>query len=222
MAFIRAQVRWRNDTAAAADDAVNTFHWATNNVGTLAQESSDIVGLLATWVVAVDGLLSENLVTPATITTYDLEDPMPRSPIESTDVAITPGAGSQPNQLAIIARYKCDNVSGVPRARLRGRHYLGPLSATWTDSTGDVVLSSTTINAVGNAYQPLFPPSVGVASGSTLAWSLFSRATYNDTAGSEAVKLAAAFDTVTSVIIPSRLGTQRRRVVRNTATTVFT
>lgn len=220
MGFYRAMSRIPNDTGAGADAVVNTFHFATDDVGSVAEEAEDVWSLVGAWLLAVDGFLSENLSPTATVTVYNLEDSEPRVPVFEDDVALTLGTSQTANQLALVMRYRANYTSGVPRARRRGRLFIGPLSAAGVDDTGDMKPSPSQIAVVATAGAALHLTTPGAISGSTIAWSVFSRAIYNDTPGTTAAKLAAAFSTVVEVSVPNRFGTQRRRVTEVTSTTV--
>lgn len=220
MSFYRAQSRIPNDTGQAADQVVNTFHFATNDVGSKVEEAEDIWGQVGNWLLAVDGFLSENLATPATVTVYDLEDAEPRVPVYEDTVALTLGSSSAANQVALVMRYRANYTSGVARARRRGRLFIGPLSTDAFDGVGDNTPSASQTSLIAAAGAALGPTITGVTSGSTISWSVFSRAIFADTPGSVATKLAAAFSTVVECSVPNRFGTQRRRSTEVTAVTV--
>jgi hypothetical protein len=89
--------------------------------------------------------------TVATVTTYDMADPEPRSPLDISTFNIAPAAGTaHPSDVSICLSYRADYPSGANRARRRGRIYLGPLlAATGTTITGQGLrVSATAIAAI--------------------------------------------------------------------------
>jgi len=223
MSFYRTMVRIPNDTTADEDEVVLTFHFATDDTGTVTQEVTDIHGAVGGFMTGIDQILSANLENPATIQTYNLEDPEPRVPILPTPLTLTLGTAEGANQLAVVLRLQAQPTSGVARARRRGRLYIGPLSLnSFTAGVGDVVLVPSQVTACETAVASLLPTVPPISSGSIIQWSVFSRAEYNDTSGSEAAKLAAGFATIISASVPNRYGVQRRRAAAVTSVTDIT
>jgi len=222
MAFYRGMIRYANDTGLDADASVSTFHFATNETGTIEEEATDIGDALGTWATSVDGIMSANVGTSALITVYNLEDPTPRVPVFEDTATITPGAGFINNQVALVVRYRANYTSGVARARRRGRVFVGPLAAIGDDSTGDMSPSATQIAAAGVAVDTLLPAVAAGISGSIIEWQVFSRAIFDETSGSLATKYAAAMSSVVEASVPNRFGTQRRRVVQVTSVSDIT
>lgn len=228
MAFIRTQVELDRDTGLSADKTVLTFHWITDEVGTLEQEVADIDAALDTWIQAVDGLLSAELSGVGRYLHYDLEEAPPRVPaFESDAPALTPATTALPSQMSFVVRYNAQYVSGTNRQRLRGRQYLGPIGSNTTDSTGERTVDAGNATTIGNAYAALIGPLTATNSGSSIIWCLFSRRTAHDVMGIPydatdvdytGPALVAAFEPIVRVTVPNHFGVQRRRKVASSPT----
>ena len=91
-----------------------------------------------------------------TLTYYDLADTKPRAPIKVTQWTLGAGATSGqnlPREVSVCLSYKGVYGSGIPRARQRGRLYIGPLNTltmlgNWTVTP---TLQSGFISALTNA-----------------------------------------------------------------------
>jgi hypothetical protein len=231
MSFYKAQVELERDTNAAEDRTVNAFHFQTDNIGTDSQELDDIVAGLTTLYNVLDGSLSRELSGAWRIKIYDLEDPPQRVPVRDTSpAALSPAASALPSQLAMIVNYEAPGVSGFPQARRRGRLFIGPLSSSQTDITGEDARASADVIAVGNAFGAIIPVFPSPSSGSLITWMVFSRRNAYDELGLPydspeptytVAALEAGMSLVTRVKIPNVLGVQRRRRV-GTGITVTT
>lgn len=231
MAFVRAQIRIPNDTTGSVDEAINTLHFITDEAGSFEDEVTDIDTALAILLNAIDGELSENVGTPASIKYYNMEDDPDRVPVLETTVPLTVGVNSMPAQVACPVRLYAAYQSGQPRQRRRGRVFIGPLrSSAVIDTNGDVQIASASRDVIGNAFGALLPQFVGGASLSTIRLCVFSvsdalglavGATQPPDTGYTSLQLTGGFHPVTRVVIPDRLGVQRRRRTAVTQTTTY-
>lgn len=69
------------------------------------------------------------------IKTYNHSDPKPRAPVATRYKTLGGIAApySGPPQLSVVLSYEADPLSGVPRARRRGRLFLGPINMIYTE-----------------------------------------------------------------------------------------
>lgn len=76
----------------------------------------------------------------ATFKAYDLTDPEPRAPVNEGVITVTPaGGGVLPPELAVVVSARAVFESGAPKARRRGRTYVGGLNLTALDQpTGQI------------------------------------------------------------------------------------
>lgn len=232
--YIRAQVRLAFDAGPTNDGAVNTMHFSTNEVGDIADDLLDIVTGIGAAYQAFDAHLTENLSGAMDIKLYDLEDPLPRVPAEINNVVLTPAATSNANQLAVVCNLQCPISSGQPRGRRRGRLYIGPVGgAADTDDAGDVIVSTTVRDAIGNAFGAWLPEFPTPTSASTILWSVFSVSDALGLAvgedqpdeppeGFSSLELALGFHPIDRVRISNRFGVQRRRRVAPTGFSDYT
>lgn len=229
----RAQVELERDTNAAEDRSVARYWFTTDEVGTASQELDDITAALTTLYNVLDGSLSKELSGAWRIKIYDMEDAPPRVPVRDTaPAALNPAASSLPSQMALVVNYEALPISGIPQARRRGRVFLGPLSDSQADITGEDARASADINAIGNAFGALIPSVAAPSSGSGIVWQVFSRRNAYDHLGlpysePEPTYTLAALNAGTAAIIrvkiPNVLGVIRKRRVGTGATiTTFT
>jgi hypothetical protein len=111
--------------------------------------------------------------TTATVTTYDMADAEPRTPLDISTFGIAPAAGTaHPSDVSICLSYRADYPSGANRARRRGRIYLGPLlAATGTNVAGQGLrVSATAIAAIQAGAEDL--NTVGVT---PITWAMWSQ-----------------------------------------------
>lgn len=150
MGLALAQVRLARDNGLPEDVVINTFHFSTSTIGSVsAVEATEITDRLTSFyndlatgaTVIVRTMLSSVLAAVGhEIRVYDLEQPEPRAPIRTQAMAMTPGSGAMPSEVALCLSYRGALVSGLNPRRRRGRIYLGPLTigiASVTD-TADV------------------------------------------------------------------------------------
>jgi hypothetical protein len=69
--------------------------------------------------------------TPGTFKVYDQANPIPRKPVYTGDLVLTPSTDGNialPAEVACCISYKSVSIGGVVPSRLRGRIYMGPLN----------------------------------------------------------------------------------------------
>lgn len=72
---------------------------------------------------------------------YDMDEEMPRTPLEGTELPLGNGGQALPSEVAICLSF----FNGtVPRPRRRGRVYLGPVAASAAQNSGQFSIVSTT------------------------------------------------------------------------------
>lgn len=128
MGVIRCQVAFPTaESNVGADVIQNTWHafvvGATTPEDAAAAFHDDLEAAYRFW----DDLLTANAIDgTGTFKAYDLTDPEPRSPIFEDAFTVFPGAGAAlPLQCAVCLSLRSVYVSGQPKARAKGRVYLG-------------------------------------------------------------------------------------------------
>lgn len=226
--FYRVQTRMAYDAGPLNDGSVNTMHFMSDEVGSLADDLLDLVTGVGAAYQAFDQNLSENLSGALDIFIYDMEDPPQRVPAEINNVVLTPAATANANQLAVVVGLDCSQISGQPRGRRRGRLYIGPVSGgADTDDVGDVIVSTAVRDSIGNAFGAWIPTFPTPTSLSTITWCVFSVSDALGLAvGQEQpaqeptftpAQLAAGYHPIIRVRIRNRFGIQRRRRLAPTA-----
>lgn len=147
-----------------ADSVTNTFHFEgsgadPDNVFDMIEDFYNTPATGASQRVA--SWLSKALAGEgSTMKLYDLADDEPRSPVATRvwEVDSPSAAAALPSEVAFCLSYQAAMASGVPRARRRGRIYLGPLSeSTSVDGVPaatfqeDVLLSASELLAASDA-----------------------------------------------------------------------
>lgn len=131
MATFRAQVCLMPDTGLAADAATNTWYFgADTQLG-----ETNMKAALNQFYVSVSPLLSSLIDdTTSEVKWYDMADPEPRDPVDTTPLTgLTLSSGSIPTEVALVLSFQAEKVSGLNQKRRRGRIFLGPLG----DFAGD-------------------------------------------------------------------------------------
>lgn len=136
---IRAQVTIPGNSGLPEDVYINTFHWNPDGVlgaGHLTEIFTQVANFYQVVAPgAIDAIgewLSDTVdrgSLAATVEQYDLNDPEPRVPI-ATDSFTLPAprsTGSLPDEVAVVLSVHGTFASGIPKARQRGRTYIGPL-----------------------------------------------------------------------------------------------
>jgi hypothetical protein len=173
MALLDTMVVMPMDTGSGEDIAVNNFHFDT-----VAPSASDgptldaIQVALGTCVDAYTDLLGSD-INPAAIRwkVYDALATPPRAPIR--DVILKAGmtitGSTMPHELACVASFQGDRVSGVPQARRRGRIYIGPLSTAAVTGSAINAAMIASVNGAMKGLADAGNPTAG------WTWCIFSR-----------------------------------------------
>lgn len=212
MTILRAMVTIPRDSGIPADAVTNTWHFNTG--GALLPTDAGIVrDRLAEFynnpntVNSVAQYLSRVLDGDgARIKVYDLSNPEPRVPVLDVGMPIGPiTAEAIVSEVAICLSYHADFVSGAPRARRRGRIFLGPLASNvMSFSFGEPRPSPEVRGDLKLAAERLI-----AADTPLLKWSV-----YSPTANTAAAPIVGGW-------IDNAFDTQRRRGVRPTTRTTI-
>lgn len=131
-----AQFTFEHDSGLPEDRVSNTFHFATTQVSgidfaNMRDMLEDFYEVGAAGTTPLAGFLSSVLTGNWSLAVYHLTDLSPRVPVYEDAGTVTIAAAQPlPSEVAACVSWKCDPVSGIPPARLRGRTYVGPLSVT--------------------------------------------------------------------------------------------
>lgn len=182
MARALAQVVFQGTSALPEDVFVNTFHFITAS-GPVTEADADAISAdlqsfyNTTHAPGTSPLASDISGTvsrtsnASVIKVYDLDDPMPRTPLKTYLWTLGAGSGSVglPNEVALCLSYRAVPASGEnPRTR-RGRLYIGPLQSTNISGVGgDVIPAAAMINKLCGAGSFL-------AASATTTWAVYSR-----------------------------------------------
>lgn len=156
MGNYRHIVRLPYTTGIPEDVSVNVFHSISDDL----VEAEGFADKLITFYGAVDSFFSALLSTStnaASVTTYDMSDPLPRIPVNTKTFTLTTGALTLPPEVAICLSFQGIKISGQPQSRRRGRVYLGPLSDNAQDTGGrptSTVISTSQAAATALAATP--------------------------------------------------------------------
>lgn len=151
----RVQIRY---PLYGGDDqtATNTLYFRGNDPLTAeGTDISEILDRVQAYINAVRGQMPSTVfgasMTPV-IVIYRMSDVPPRLPIfEGTDGSYTPSATqAYPSDIAICLSFRADYTSGTPRARKRGRIFIGPViaNAGTTVANQGVRITAAAITAV--------------------------------------------------------------------------
>lgn len=215
--YWRVQAMLNNDSDDPKDRSVNTWHFTSDEAG--PDDNTDFVGIVDhlwnTFYTPIDEYLSSNIDGTIDFKGYKLLDPPERVPFDATRGTLTPGVTHYPNEIAVVLSYRAAYVSGVRKARRRGRIYIGPLaSVVGEDQDGDVRLADTPRVAFFTAADALSGATL-IAGGSTIEWCVFSPTTYEEEAPpgveNDLVALGDSFFPVTGGKIDDAFDIQRRR-----------
>jgi len=216
MGYARVQARLINDNALPADQAMNVWHFLTP--GDVSASTADIADLLETFYEDVGAYLSSGLSGTIECRFFDLEDAPPRVPVDTINIAMTPGGSLQlPHEVALCLSFEGPPISGTPQARRRGRLFIGPLDGdVAVTGTGDARPNSTALLAITAAAEALMTQ----VTYSGVVWSVFSPTS----AGPEpwtAGDLLAGFVTITNGWMDNAFDTMRSRGLAATSRTIF-
>lgn len=217
--LIRAVVKLNVDSAIEADKPQNVFHFGLpNGDPSTAAQRGDIANCIDAFYEAIDHLLSKHVEQVShTISFYDLEvgafgesDDISGSPREVVPFSTSAlPAGALPSEVAVCLSFH-GPLTGVfeefgatrPRARRRGRVYLGPLDAAVMDSNG-YVSAQARLDIAAAADALMDQPSI-----SDTPWVVYSRA-------------EGSWYPVVGGHVDNAFDIQRRRGLKSTARTTF-
>jgi len=220
---LEAQMIFANDNGNPADAVMNVWHFKTDDVGTPAEEGTDVEARIFTFYQYIDDYLSSFLSGAYTIKVFDLADPEPRVAVWEHVSSITPGTGNGiPDEVCVALSYQAERVSGEPQARRRGRLYIGPLNGGTTvlsadTSAGDCIVHATFRADLATAAAATAGVFTGASSGSAIAW-----CTYSPTDRAGGKTLAQSSHNVTDGWIDFAVDIQRRRGHAPSARTLWT
>jgi hypothetical protein len=150
--FMRVIASWGRDTGLPEDASVNVWHFAHRDypVGTTPSDSAnDIVDRLESFYQDIASIYSSENGTAVICKVYDLNDPEPRSVILERSIEVVPSPTEGfPHEVAICMSFAAAVASGQPRARRRGRVYLGPIYSGASSTSGGRVLVSATVRGI--------------------------------------------------------------------------
>lgn len=233
MAFWRALVQLQPDTALAEDVTVNTWHFESDraddgDTGT-ALDLDSMLSTLTAFYTAIQSVLAGDFLTGTVLVRYyNMEEPEKRVPKREDTFAITPStANPLPAENAIAVTCHGTFESGVPKARRRGRLYLGPITSAAVGVTaGRMHVLAATLTTVANAAAA----AAGDQGVNNPRWAVFSRAAGQGVPVGQAIaneydysaaELAAGYDDVVGGWVDNAVDTQRRRGHRSTTRTLW-
>lgn len=219
MTAIRAIVALHSMSGLPEDDAMNVWHFGTNQSDVEAM-ASDVHDKLTSFYDDIGSIYSANTLDGnMTVKYYDLEDVAPRVPVfEDTHVmANLSDADALPTECAIVLSYHAAAISGGNPRRRRGRLFLGPLDAGTSSTASGLV-------TVGGGIRTI----IAGAASSVLAgndvlgtyWIVFSPTNAGAQPWSGA-DLTAGSSVVVAGYVDDAFDTQRRRGTAATTRTTF-
>lgn len=218
MAFWRSIITLQRDGGAGEDVAVNTLHWDSDRGRDNVDRTLDIASINArvqTLYTALGPLLGEIVGTPTRHRLYDLEDLEPRTALSDVTFAQATATGSLPAEMAVCVTLLADTESGVPRARRRGRVYVGPMddgTSQYISGAADCIVAATARTTIANAFAAACRDTTNDP-----VLSVFSRATR---AGGGTMD--ESFNDVQTIRVDDRFDVQRRRGSRPVSFTTAT
>lgn len=203
----RLQSTLKTDSMIPADYVTNTAYFTFDGGGTPSSEQLD--GPAAIMRTMYNILWANNVMSAALQmgghdwSLYKMSDPLPRVPVKEGVYATFSGSPSvaAPAELSMVLSFHGDlTVSGVNKARRRGRFYIGPLGFLGGEPIGSNQVGY--VHAAGNAML--------LASSSNTDWTW--------------VVYSPTGDTSTPVVggwVDNAYDVQRRRGLKATSRTVF-
>lgn len=206
--FIRVIASWGRDTGLPEDASVNVWHFAHRdfNPGTTEQDSAnDCIDRLESFYQEIDQIYSAENGPVIVCKAYNLESPEPRTPLLERNIDVTPsGTVGFPHEVAICLSMAAEMVSGQPRARRRGRVYLGPIqSGASVSGGGRVSVSPTTMGIITDAAVAAFDTGLGPEDPRLVV--------YSRTDDENGVSVANSCHDVVTMWVDDAWDTQRRR-----------
>lgn len=137
MANVRAQVILATADAIPANFVTNTWAFEMNTAATVVTE---VRAALVTFYLAMNAFYSPVLAQNGhRIKFVNIDDPKPQYPFDERtfNFASPPSGSSLPREVAMVASFQADRLSGSPQARRRGRLYIGPLKTSICATDGN-------------------------------------------------------------------------------------
>ena len=203
MPFYTAQMTLKMVSGVTADVAVNSLHFVGSDV---PNDPGEIEGGMFSFYDDLVLFYSASVAQNGhTLKVYNLDDPQPRYPaLESTyNFPSAPTGNTLPHEVAIVASFQADRISGTPQARRRNRIYIGPLKDSTVSTSGFVQTAN--INALNQAMEDL---ESFMRTSTAVRWIAYSPTEDNG-------------DFVTNGWVDNAFDTQRRRGRKATVRTVW-
>lgn len=172
MPVLRLQVSFPSILAGVGADAyVNTWHFSTVGATTSEAGAAAASTMLENFYHLIDGRFPDDLVdTDALVKAYDLSDLEPRAPVFEDTIALSLGLTSpMPPEVACCLSFRGTFASGVPKARRKGRVYIGPLVTTVNVAPGRP--SQTFLDELDTAATALLAASDASTEATWVVWS---------------------------------------------------
>lgn len=135
MTTLRIMVSLNMASGIPEDRSVNTFHVT----GPTVPDPTGLNVVFQTYYTALKPWFPAEVAEFAhNVKVYNLADPEPRVAIydENFDFATAPTGDPLPSEVALCVSYHVAYAPGEPKARYRGRHYIGPLNTTALGADG--------------------------------------------------------------------------------------
>lgn len=207
----RALVNLERNGALPEDSIVNVFHFEGDiSIGSNYRDEwdndvNDLAARIDDFYDAISGLLTSTLTGNGVIKVYDMTDATPREPRHIRNIVFNAAGAPLPAEVAIAVTLQCDNSPGVPRARRRGRVFIGPLDQSVGEAfadSHDLKVSAATRNLLGTSMAAMaHGPDPGDAR----------LAVFSPTTLAQGGTLDDAFNDVTSIKVDDAFDVQRRR-----------
>lgn len=200
MPTYRVQAALQHSSGLIEDASTNTWHFTADGPSDL----TSVLGALGQFYDDIGTHLSENLSGVIEYRCYDLADPEPRVPVLiDTGTIAALGTDSLPQQVALVLSFQAIAESGETQARRRNRVFTGPYAITAVTAAG--IPSATVITNLHDAAETLLATSL---SETEWHWVVRSQTTGN-------------IEAVDNGWVDNRWDTQRRRLPRSTARSLF-
>lgn len=139
MGHFLAIVRLSYFTGLPRDVSINTWHFSGDSgASTAGPLIAELIYDFYNEGVSPSGNRVANMISPVVdrgalkcrLTIYDQAQAKPRRPFydEGWTLAAASGTGKMPLEVAAVSSFQGNRQSGVPQARRRGRHFIGPLT----------------------------------------------------------------------------------------------
>lgn len=209
--FIRAQVVIPYDTGLPRDVITNTLYFETATPAGLVAGADELAPMLTAFyetIYDVSNRAASHIAwAGAYVNFYDMADPEPRPPYTvSMPITAQTGTSALPAECALVLSFNGGDPAGVPRARQRGRIYLGGWGALANTASPGRPSSGVITDVISAATQLLADVSGGT---DTIAWCV-----YSATAGNVYYPIVGGW-------VDDAWDTQRRRGVSATSRTTW-